>query len=67
MKNINACLLVGATLLLSSCIMTKTYTAEKEKMSIKDEPVIVLKNDGKKVVGSKKVQFLPCGMQLVTG
>lgn len=53
MKKKNACLAIGAMLLLSSCVTTKTYTNEEKKMRNEDEPVYVIKSDGKKIVGSK--------------
>ena len=53
MKKLNVCLVITATMFLSSCVTTKTYTAEEKKMRNEDEQVSVVKSDGKKVTGSK--------------
>lgn len=52
MKKLNVRFAITATVLLSSCVTTKTYTAEEKKMRNEDENVYVVKSDGKKVTGS---------------
>ncbi|MEO7486479.1 MAG: hypothetical protein ABIU77_05235 [Ferruginibacter sp.] len=53
MKKLNACLAIAVTVLFTSCVTTKSYTDEEKKMRNQDEPVYVIKKDGKKIVGSK--------------
>jgi|GEM_PF-1090431 len=53
MKNLRVCFAISATILLNSCVTTKTYTTEEKKMRNEGESVYVIKSDGKKVGGSK--------------
>ena len=53
MKNLHVCIAISATILLNSCVTTKTYTTEEKKMRNEGESVYVIKSDGKKVGGSK--------------
>lgn len=46
------------TLLLTSCVMTKTYTNEEKKMKLENETFLLIKNDGQKISG-QSLKLLP--------
>ena len=58
MKKITTGLFTGFVMLISSCVMTKTYTTEEKKMRLDKggEKVFVVKTNGEKIIGKKLSQ-----------
>ena len=61
----NLIIALPLVLLLSSCVMTKTYTKEELKMKTDNGDVFVIKNDGKKISGTTlKLSYKPPSIKI---
>lgn len=52
MKLLHLALPLVVTILVSSCVLTKTYTVQEKKMKINDQNALVVQNDGKTITGN---------------